>query len=177
MIIHSFAPVKVSILSDTHGYMDDRIIHYLEGSDVIIHAGDVGDNGVLDQLEQVAPTKCVFGNIDGNAIRARCSEWELLDLVGHKILLIHIAGAMGRYNEMTRDLIRSHQPDTLICGHSHILKVMPDRKFNLLHINPGAAGRHGFQKIRTLLKMEILDGKLHNLQAIELGPRSSKSIS
>ena len=168
--------MKVTLISDTHSYMDDRILHHLNGSDLVIHAGDVGDSSILDAIENLAPTHCVYGNIDGTAIRSRCPEWELIDLAGHKTLAIHIAGAVGRYNEKTRKLIEQHQPDSIICGHSHILKVMPDKKYNLLHLNPGAAGRHGFHKIRTLLKFEVINARLENLQVIELGPRSSKSV-
>ena len=169
--------MKVSLISDTHSYIDDRILHHLDGSDIIIHAGDVGDSSILDAIEKVGDTHCVYGNIDGTPIRSRCSEWELIDLLGHKSLVIHIAGSVGRYNEKTRNLIETHQPDSIICGHSHILKVMPDKRFNLLHLNPGAAGRHGFHKMRTLLKFEVENAKLKNLQIIELGARSTKSVS
>ncbi len=169
--------MKVSLISDTHSYMDERIIHHLGESDLIIHAGDVGDSKVLDAIEEIAPTRCVYGNIDGKNIRSRCPEWEIIDLMGHKTLVIHIAGSVERYNDSTRKLVATHQPDSIICGHSHLLKVMADKKFNLLHLNPGAAGRHGFHKMRTILKFEVEYANLRNLQVIELGPRSSQSVS
>jgi len=168
--------VNIGIISDTHSYLDERISHHLQDSDLILHAGDVGDVFVLDQLDALARTKGVYGNIDSTVIRVRLPEWELLDLEGVKILIIHIAGAIGRYNEKCRALIKEHLPDVLICGHSHILKISRDDKFNLLHINPGAAGRHGFHKVRTLLKVKAENGSLKDLQVIELGPRSAKSV-
>lgn len=169
--------MEVSIISDTHGFIDNQIKRLLSGSDHIIHAGDVGKESVLDALEKIAPTTCVFGNIDGTPIRKRCAEWELLELEQHRTLIIHIAGAAGKYNAITRELIKKHQPDSLICGHSHILKVMKDPRLGLLHLNPGAAGRHGFHKVRTLLKLTVIGHQLTNLRVIELGPRSTQTIS
>ena len=168
--------VNIGIISDTHSYLDERITHHLQDSDLIIHAGDVGDVSVLNQLEALAPTQGVYGNIDSTTIRVRLPEWELIDLDGVKILIIHIAGSIGRYNEKCRALIAEHAPSVLVCGHSHILKVSKDEKFNLLHINPGAAGKHGFHKVRTLLKVKAENGSLKDLQVIELGPRSAKSV-
>lgn len=169
--------MKIGIISDTHSYIDDRILHHFEGCDLIMHAGDVGDIQVLMQLNAVAPVQCVFGNIDGSEIRAEWPEFRLLELDGFKFLLIHIAGAIGNYNSKVRALINKYRPMALVCGHSHLLKIQRDDRFNLLYINPGAAGTHGFHKMRTLLRFEIIAGKLMNLEVVELGPRSAKSVN
>lgn len=168
--------MKIGLISDTHGYIDDRILHHLADCDLVWHAGDVGKNQVIDTLESEKTTLGVYGNIDDTLIRSRWPEYVFEEIEGVKILMIHIAGAIERYNEKTRALIKKHQPDVLICGHSHILKVKRDQRFNLMHMNPGAAGNHGFHKVRTLLKFDIENGRLANLQAIELGPRSTKSV-
>lgn len=167
---------KLGLISDTHSYMDDRILHHLSDCDMIWHAGDLGNASVMDKLEQTKPTQGVYGNIDGTDVRVRWPEFICQEIEGVKFLMIHIAGAVETYNTKTRNLILQQKPDVLICGHSHILKVVRDKRFNLMHINPGAAGNHGFHKVRTLLKMEIENGKLVNLQVIELGPKSTKSI-
>ncbi|MEQ9187936.1 MAG: metallophosphoesterase family protein [Cryomorphaceae bacterium] len=167
---------KIGLISDTHGYMDERIEHHLGMCDEIWHAGDVGDPTVLDRLERLAPLRGVYGNIDGTAVRKRFPEIEKMDFDGLKIAMIHIAGPLGRYTPQTRALIQDFKPDVLVCGHSHILRVKRDEKLNLLYINPGAAGRHGFHKMRTLCRFDIHDGKLEHFEAIELGPRSTQSI-
>lgn len=156
--------------------MDERIEHHLGMCDEIWHAGDVGDPSVLDRLEQLAPLRGVYGNIDGTPVRKRFPEIEKMEFDGLKVLMIHIAGPLGRYTPQTRALISDYQPDVLVCGHSHILRVKRDDKLNLLYINPGAAGRHGFHKMRTLCRFDINDGKLEQFEAIELGPRSTQSI-
>lgn len=165
--------MEIGILSDTHGYMDDRILHHLQEVDVILHAGDVGDSMVCEQLNNLSTLHCVYGNIDGTSVRKSYPEWIIHDFEGVKFLMIHIAGALGKYNTKTRSLIEEHKPNVLVCGHSHILKVSQDSRFNLLHINPGAAGKHGFHKMRTMLKLTANSGKLSNLRVVELGARST----
>ncbi len=117
----------------------------------------------------------VFGNIDGHDVRAASPEDQVFVREGKKILMTHIARSLPRYNPRVRDLIKTHQPDVLVCGHSHLLKVQPDKANNLLFINPGAAGKHGFHKIKTLLRLEIQEGKIQNLEVVELGPRGQIS--
>lgn len=168
--------MEVGLISDTHSHIDDRILHHLSDVDIILHAGDLGDLSIIEKLESIAEVKGVYGNIDDASIRKQWPEHQLLMLNGAKLLMIHIAGAMGRYNTKTRDLIKLHAPDVLICGHSHILKIAFDSKFGLLHMNPGAAGRHGFHKQRTMLRFKIMHGKIEQLRVIELGPRSAKPI-
>ncbi|WP_400190261.1 metallophosphoesterase family protein [Hymenobacter sp. B81] len=164
--------MRIGLLSDTHGYLDDRIVHHLRDCDEIWHAGDVGAESVLDQLEAVGPRlRAVFGNIDGRAVRLRCPETLVFDAAGLKVLITHIGGYPGRYAPPVRPLLQRERPGLFICGHSHILRAMPDRPLGLLHLNPGAAGRHGFHKVRTLLRFQIEQGQVQQLQAVELGPR------
>lgn len=168
--------MKIGLISDTHSYMDERILHHLSTCDEIWHAGDVGDPTVLDELESVATVSGVYGNIDGTSVRKRLPEFVVRDIEGLRFLMIHISGPMGRYSPQTRALINEHNPDVIVCGHSHILRVKRDEKMGLMYLNPGAAGRHGFHKVRTLCRFEIIDGKLEQFEAIELGPRSAKAV-
>ena len=168
--------MAIGLISDTHGYLDDRILHHLKECDEIWHLGDVGDPTVLDQLEALAPLRGVHGNIDGTAVRKRLPAFDVLEFDALRILMIHIAGPMSRYSPECRKLITQHLPDVLICGHSHILKVKRDEKMGLMYINPGAAGRHGFHKVRTLCRFEVNSGRLEHFEAIELGPRSAQPV-
>jgi putative phosphoesterase len=164
---------KIGLISDTHGYLDERIIHHLGTCDLVIHAGDIGEMAVMDTLEQQTKSIAVFGNIDGTSARVRFPLFKVLEIDGVKLLVIHIAGTFAKYNQETRNLIAIHKPNVLICGHSHILKVQYDDKFKVLYLNPGAAGKHGFHKVRTLLTFVIDRGAVKDLKVIELGPRSS----
>ena len=163
---------KIGLLSDTHGYMDERIQHFLADRDEIWHAGDWGSINVSDTLTKIAPVKGVYGNIDGTEIRLSYPEKTLITMEGMKILIIHIGGTPGKYFPNVRSAILEHKPDIFICGHSHILRIERDKTFNMLYMNPGAAGKHGFHKVRTLLLFELNAGKIENLRAVELGPRS-----
>jgi putative phosphoesterase len=165
--------MQLGIISDTHSFIDDRILNHLADCDMIIHAGDVGDESVLDKLESLNETVCVYGNIDDQRIRKRCPLFELVEVDKLRVLVVHIAGVGEKYNSTTSKLIAKHNPDVLICGHSHILKVFNPKSFNHVHINPGAAGRHGFHKTRTLIKVEVIGGKLCNMRVVELGGRST----
>lgn len=168
--------MKIAIISDTHSYIDDRILHHIKNCDEVWHAGDVGNPSVIDAIKKVCKLRCVYGNIDDQRIRTDWNEIETFNAAGLRILMIHIAGSVGKYNQKTRALISDFRPDILVCGHSHILKIQRDEQFNLLHINPGAAGNHGFHRVRTICRFEIIDGKPRNLQVIELGSRSTQSI-
>lgn len=165
--------MKIGLLSDTHGYLDDRILAHLQDCDEIWHAGDFGTVAVSDRLAEVAPVRGVYGNIDGQDVRLIHPRHLLFDCEGVKVLMIHIGGYPGRYGQEAKALIQEHRPGLYICGHSHILKAMPDPAHGrLLHLNPGAAGKHGFHVIRTMMRFEINDGKVQHLQAIELGKRA-----
>ena len=164
---------KILLLSDTHGHLDKKIIDYISQADQVWHAGDIGNPMVLDNLTALKPLRAVYGNIDGHEIRLQAPEVLDFNCEGVSVLMLHIAGYPGRYNPQARALITKHKPKLLICGHSHILKVMQDKKNNHLHMNPGAAGISGFHKVRTMLRFEIDKGKIQNLEAIELGARGA----
>lgn len=163
--------MKILLLSDTHGYLDDKILSYAKGCDEIWHAGDIGPADVLTQLEAITLTRAVYGNIDGKDIRAMVPENLLFEVEGVKILMTHIGGYPGNYSPKAKVQLQQERVDLFICGHSHILKVAKDEKFGLLAINPGAAGIHGFHKIRTMVRMEISEKKIQKMEAIELGLR------
>lgn len=153
--------------------MDNRILCYARNSDEIWHAGDIGKIEVLEQLEKVKKTKAVFGNIDDHILRAELKEIEIFNCEMVKVCIIHIAGKPPYYNQKTKDLIKSEKPKILVYGHSHILKVEYDKKNQVLCVNPGAVGKHGFHKKRTMIRFEINQEKIENMNIIELGNRSS----
>lgn len=165
--------IKVGLLSDTHSYLDPKVFHYFKDCDEVWHAGDIGSMDLLLQLEDFKPLKAVYGNIDNAEIRAATQENLIWDCAGLKVLMTHIGGYPKRYNPRVRDLIREHKPGLYICGHSHILKIMPDPSNQLLHINPGAAGIHGFHKMKTLVRFSVDAGKIDQMEVIELGKRGA----
>ncbi|MEM9324604.1 MAG: metallophosphoesterase family protein [Bacteroidota bacterium] len=167
--------MRIGLISDTHSYLDDKVLHYFQQCDEIWHAGDVGNRQVLTQLQAAKPTIAVYGNID-DPHGLDAPEVQVLDRGAKRFLMIHIAGRPPKYNSHVRNLLSCHRPDVLICGHSHILKVEMDRQNNVLYMNPGAAGRHGFHKVRTLLRFDVGD-TIQNLEVIELGPRSRQTIT
>jgi len=166
---------KVLVISDTHSYIDDRIIKYASEADYVIHAGDIGTYDVIRKLKSVSRVLFVYGNIDGNEIRSESNKFEFFELNKLKILLTHISGKTPKYNKETLIKIKEHNPDLLIAGHSHILKIQYDKINQLIFLNPGAAGRHGFHLKRTMLRFEIKLNKIENLEIIELGSRSDLS--
>jgi len=163
--------MKILLISDTHGYMDDRILDYASQADEVWHAGDIGDLKVTDELQKVAKLRAVYGNIDNAIIRKEFPLHNRFKIDDLDVWITHIGGYPGRYNPAVREEIRENPPKLFICGHSHILKVMPDKKLNLLHMNPGACGIYGIHQIRTMLRFEINSGKIENLEVIELGKR------
>jgi len=158
---------KILLLSDTHSYIDDRIIEYAKQADEIWHAGDIGDISVTDQLATIKPLRAVYGNIDDQKARADFPLNNRFTVENVDVWITHIGGYPGKYNPSIRSEIYSNPPKLFICGHSHILKVMPDKQLGLIHMNPGAVGKHGFQKVRTMLRFELNDGKIENLEVIE----------
>ena len=163
--------MKIGILSDTHGYMDDRIKTYLQDRDEIWHIGDFGDFAVVEQLQQLAPLRGVYGNVDDHLIRRQFPEHHRFQLAGLDIWMTHIGGYPGKYKPHIRQSIHEDPPDVFLSGHSHILKVKRDNNLNLLHLNPGAAGNTGFHKQRTLLLMDLADRQVYDLRVVELGKR------
>lgn len=163
--------VRIGLLSDTHSWLDSDIFTYFSQCDEVWHAGDLGSMEVLEELEAFRPTRAVFGNIDDARIRVAAPENQVFTLDGLSVVMTHIGGYPGRYNARVKELLDTHQPGLYICGHSHILKVMPDKKRQLLHINPGACGNHGFHKMRTIVRFAIQEGKITDLEVVELGRR------
>ena len=166
--------MKILILSDTHGHLDDRIIYYAKKVDEIWHAGDIGSIELIKYLKKNVKVKAVYGNIDEKKTRSTFSEYLFFRCEKISILLIHIAGKPLYYNKKTNVLINQYKPKILVCGHSHILKVINDKKNNLLYINPGAAGKFGFHKKRTMIKLEIINKDLKKLEVIELNEYKKK---
>ena len=165
--------MKIGLISDTHSFLDPQVMTYFKDCDEIWHAGDVGEITVLDQLKSFKPTLCVYGNIDDQEVRNASAEDLFFEREKLKIFMTHIGGKPSAYNPRVRPIIDAKKPDIFICGHSHILRVITDPKRPwLTYLNPGAAGRQGFHKIRTLLRFEIIGGKLRNMQAIELGTKA-----
>lgn len=159
---------KILLLSDTHSYIDDRILEYASQADEVWHAGDIGDIKVSETLKKTVPVfKAVYGNIDGTEIR---KEFPLnLRFFCEKVdvWMTHIGGYPGKYAPIIREEIKLNPPKLFICGHSHILKVMNDKKLHLLHMNPGAIGIHGFHRVRTMLRFEVNQETIQNLEVIE----------
>lgn len=162
---------KILLLSDTHCHLDDRILHYAAEADEVWHAGDFGP-AVADSLLEVNPNlKGVYGNIDDAALRLRFPESLSFEIEGLKVGMLHIGGYPGKWTAKAREFILQEKPHLFITGHSHILKVMQDAKHQLLHLNPGAAGRQGWHKVRTMLLFQVARGQISELNVIELGSR------
>lgn len=160
------------MLSDTHSFLDKQLFDFFSGCDEIWHAGDFGSLEVSDKLSKFKPLRGVYGNIDGQEIRKIHNEYSCFDCEEVKVLILHIGGYPGRYSLKAQELIRQVKPGLFISGHSHILKVIKDpNQENLLHINPGAAGKEGFHQIRTAVRFEIDKGIKSKLEVIELGKR------
>jgi putative phosphoesterase len=161
---------KIFLLSDTHSHWNNEWNKYIESAYEIWHAGDIGNESVLLKIKQIAKDKtvrAVYGNIDGHTIRIQTKEYLSFQLEGLNILIIHIAGSFGKYNQKTKELISVYRPDILVCGHSHILKIKWDEKYQLWYINPGAAGIYGFHKVSTALFFELNQKRIQNLKVIE----------
>ena len=159
--------LKILLLSDTHSDIDKTVLERASGVDQVWHAGDIGDLAVTDALKQKTTIKAVYGHIDEALIRAEFPKELIFDCEGVTVYMTHIAGYPGRYNTLTKKAIQTYRPDLVICGHSHILKVMRDHKYGHLHMNPGAIGRHGFHKVRTMLRFTIDRGEIKDLEVLE----------
>ncbi len=162
---------KIGLISDTHGYLDDAVFNYFEKCDEIWHAGDFGSVEIIDQLQAFKPFKGVYGNIDGKDVRVVCPEHLRFRCEEVDVWMTHIGGYPGHYAPQVKPDILTNPPKLFICGHSHILKVLYDPKLQLLHLNPGAAGKYGWHKVRTLMRFDINGDKIENLEVIELAER------
>jgi putative phosphoesterase len=158
----------IGLLSDTHGYLDDNMLRHFDDCDEIWHAGDFGTMEVAERLAALKPLKGVYGNIDGGMLRKTFPEHLRFKCEDVDVWMTHIGGYPGKYNPAIRQELYTKPPGLFICGHSHILKIIFDQKLKCLCINPGAAGKQGWQKVRTLIKFYVSDQKIHNLEAVEL---------
>jgi len=157
---------KIGLLSDTHTYLHSKIFTFFDDCDEIWHAGDIGNLETINKLSKFRPVKAVYGNIDGQSVRSSWPEVQRFYCEEVNVLMIHIGGYPGRYSSRAKQLIEKEKPDLFISGHSHILKVMPDPKYDLLHMNPGAAGKFGLHQKITLLRF-VIDGK--DIKDLEVG--------
>lgn len=162
---------KIALISDNHSYVGEDVLKHLEDVDEIWHAGDIGDLHSIQAMQKMAPFRAVYGNIDDHKTRLIFPENQIFICEEAKIFMTHIGGYPGRYNARVKQIIKLENPDIFICGHSHICKVMPDHANQLLHMNPGAYGHHGFHIIRTILKFSIHGKKILDLRVVELGRR------
>ena len=158
----------IGLISDTHGFLDSRFVSHLQKCDEIWHAGDIGNLEIAEKLKEIAPLKAVFGNIDSHKIRLEFQENLRFHCEQVDVFITHIGGYPGRYDKRVKEQLQSKPPTLFICGHSHILKVMNDKKLGILHMNPGAAGNSGLHKVKTMLRFKI-DGKnISDLEVVEL---------
>lgn len=160
------------LISDTHSHLDPKLIKYIAANDEVWHAGDIGSNNICLEIEKLKPLRAVYGNIDDHQMRITYPEFNFFECEGVKILITHIAGSTGKYNAEVRNEIQKYKPKVLICGHSHICKVVYDKTYELLYMNPGACGVHGFHKVKTAIQFELENSEIKNLAVIELGPRT-----
>lgn len=162
---------RIGIISDTHGFLDEAVFRHFEYCDEVWHAGDFGNAELANKLSSFKPTKGVFGNIDGHDIRVVYPEQLVFTCEGVKVMIRHIGGSPPKYNPETRKELQIHQPQLFISGHSHILKVMYDENIQCLHMNPGAAGKQGWHKVRTIIRFAIEGTNIRDCEVIELGSR------
>ncbi|MBN8577712.1 MAG: metallophosphoesterase family protein [Cytophagales bacterium] len=165
--------MKIGLISDTHSYLDPTVFTYFNTCDEIWHAGDIGDARVVNELEKFKPVRAVFGNIDDTEMQSRFPEDLWFTCEGLTVWITHIGGAPPNYNPRVKKVLREKVPDVFICGHSHILRVKKDPAYNMLYVNPGAAGNHGFHSIKTIIRFEINTKIISKLEAIELGKRGT----
>jgi len=162
---------KILLLSDTHSFIDAQILKFVKQADEVWHAGDIGNLSVTDAIKDLKPIRAVYGNIDDKDARAEFPLDNKFELENVTVWMTHIGGYPNKYNQRIREEIQQKPPRIFIAGHSHILKVQFHKKLNLLHLNPGAAGNHGFHKIRTMLRFCLENGEIKNLEIIELAKR------
>jgi putative phosphoesterase len=160
--------LQIGILSDTHGYLHPRVVDFFAGVDEIWHAGDMGDFSVARQLRELKPLRAVHGNIDGRDVRIEFPEIQIFQVEKVKVMITHIGGYPGRYNPKVRHLIEKEKPKLFVCGHSHILKVLYDKHYEMLTINPGSAGKYGMHKSITAVRLIIEGDIMHDLEVIDV---------
>ncbi len=162
---------RILLLSDTHSYIDYQILKFVKQADEVWHAGDIGSLEVTDAIKKIKPLRAVYGNIDDTTARLEFPLDAKFTVEGVAVWMTHIGGYPNKYNARIREALQQQPPKIFISGHSHILKVQFDKKLNLLHLNPGAAGNHGFHKVRTALRFVLTEGTIKDLEIIELAQR------
>ena len=164
----------IGLISDTHSYLDPKVIDHFKNVDEIWHAGDIGDPTVIRDLQKFKPVRAVFGNIDDKTIQSEFPEDLWFDCEDFNIWMTHIGGAPPNYNPRVKRILKDKTPDIFICGHSHILRVKKDPNYNnMLYLNPGAAGNHGFHLVKTLIRFELIKKEIKKMEVIELGKRGA----
>ena len=163
---------RIGLISDTHGFLDTQVFQHFADVDEIWHAGDIGSLSLCDSLKQFKPLRAVYGNIDDSTVRSEYPEDNRFAIEGLNVWITHIGGYPRHYASRVRQLLKIESPDIFVCGHSHILRVMRDADFNnMLCMNPGAAGIHGFHTVKTLLRFALHNKQILNMEAIEMGRR------
>jgi uncharacterized protein len=167
---------KIGLLSDTHSFLDPKVFEHFADVDEIWHAGDIGSQQIIDDLNSFKNTKFVYGNIDSKEIQNNLPEDLIFTVEGINVYITHIGGLPPKFTKRTKEIIKNNDINLFICGHSHILRaIKAEEQKNLLYLNPGACGHEGFHQMRTLVKFEIAEGKMRNLLVIELGKRGFKN--
>jgi uncharacterized protein len=166
---------KILLISDTHSFLDDKILKHVKAADEVWHAGDIGAITVADTIQQLKPFRAVHGNIDDATVRVTFPEYLNFSCEGLNVLMTHIAGKPGKYIPAAKKLIQEYRPQLFICGHSHILNVSRNETPPFLHMNPGAIGIHGFHAKRTMIRFEINSGKIQHVEVIELDRKKTSS--
>lgn len=170
--------MKIGLLSDTHSDLDPKVFEYFKDCDEVWHAGDIGEMSVTTELQNFKPFRAVFGNIDSKEVQHIFPEDLWFTCGGITIWITHIGGVPPNYNPRIKKILKEKTPNVFICGHSHILRIKRDPNFNnMLYINPGACGNHGFHAIKTIVRFEIAKGKIENMEVIELGKRGAIDAS
>ena len=159
---------KIGLLSDTHGTLDAGVLKFLSGSDEIWHAGDIGNTETFDRLSGLKPLRAVYGNIDDRTVRLLCPETLVFTIEGVKVAMIHIGGYPGAYDKTARLLIEKERPKLFVCGHSHILRIIYDKKFEMLVVNPGAAGKFGLHKSITAVRFVIDGDQIRDMEVLDI---------
>ena len=159
---------KILLLSDTHDYIDGHIMKYVNESDEVWHAGDIGSIEVTDTISNSKPLRAVYGNIDGMELRVSFPKDLVFTCEGVRVFMTHIGGRPGHYAKGISQQLKSVQPKIFVCGHAHILKIQFDKTHQVLFINPGAMGKHGFHKFRTMVRFELSKGEITNMEVVEV---------
>jgi putative phosphoesterase len=166
---------RIGLLSDTHGHLNPKVFEFFKDADEIWHAGDIGNAATLDEMTAFRTVRAVYGNIDGQDVRLSCPHEQLFLCEEMKVYMIHIGGYPGRYTPNVLGRIKNEKPDLFISGHSHILKVIWDKKYGLLHLNPGSAGHSGLHRVITMMRFAIDGNAIKDLEIFE-APRTGKDL-